>query len=80
MSTKTLRIENNGTRRVVLGPGPKSKGGDRTLIKFDTPADDGVDPKRRIGRVRTVDGERAEAIRSSRVVKSLADKLGLQLG
>ncbi len=69
-------VINMGTRRLVVGPGPKSKGGDRKLIKFDTSADAAVEPSKRIGQTHTVPG----AVIESKTFKAMGEKLGLKVG
>ena len=78
-STK-LAISNDGTRRIVIGPPPKSKGGQRAMaLAFDTKDDSLVDKAKRLGTAHLVEGERAESIKSNKVVAALAPKLGLRL-
>jgi hypothetical protein len=71
----TRMVTNLGTRRLVIGPGPKSQGGDRKLIKFDTPADTNVPAGKRLGQVHTID----RAVMESPAVKAMGEKLGLKV-
>ena len=77
--SKQLRIRNDGRRRVIIGPPPKSSGDTRKMLKFDTKDDDGVEKGRRLGRTRVVNGDHADALRASRVLKEMGERVGLKL-
>lgn len=78
---RDLRLHNTGTNRVIIGPPAKSKGGKaRDAIRFDAKNDTKVPDGKRLGQVHTIEGERAEALRKSPVVKAVADRLGLKAG
>ena len=48
-------------------------------LAFDTKDDSLVDKAKRLGTAHLVEGERAESIKSNKVVAALAPKLGLRL-
>lgn len=76
--TASITVRNAGSRRVILGPPPKSKGGG-SLIAFDTEADAAVPAGKRLGQVHTIEGERAEQLRGSKVFAAVKDRLQLQV-
>ncbi len=78
-AAQSLLVSNTGTRRVILGAPPKSKGGGK-ILKFDTPADSGVPADKRIGNVHTLTGADAERVRSSKVFEAVKDRLSLRVG
>lgn len=82
-SEQPLILRATGSRRVVVGPLPRSvraemKGGGE-MIRFDTPADEGVPAGQRLGSVHQVTGEHARLLRDSKVLKAVGAKLGLQV-
>lgn len=82
MSTpeKDLVLANGGTRRVIIGPGPRSKGGGGKLVRFDTAADAKIPEGKRLGQTHKLTGADAERVRTSKVVEALKDRLELKAG
>lgn len=76
-ASKTM-IRNTGTRRVILGAPPKSKGGG-SMVRFDTAADAGIPAAKRLGQVHELEGERAKGLVTSKVFMAMKDRLGLQV-
>jgi Zn-dependent M28 family amino/carboxypeptidase len=76
-----LTIRNTGTRRVVIGPPAKSKrdASAAALIKFDTDADEAVPKDKRIGTTRELTGAAATAVRGSKTVQAMGERLGLRM-
>jgi hypothetical protein len=77
-ASSTRAISNTGSRRVVVGPPAKSKGGG-AMLKFDTSADAGVPASKRIGSTHKLEGTAAKGVRESKVVAALKDRLGLRM-
>ena len=84
-ATKSMRIVNKSTRRIIIGPPPrrelatnKIQHERQKLIRFDTPADDSVDKAKRHGRSHVIDGDRAKFLKTP-VMKQLMERLELQV-
>lgn len=74
---KSLTLATTGTRRVVIGPGPKSKGGPRTLTILGAKADQGLDKAAPLSH--TFEGGESERLRKSKVLDAVKDRFGLQV-
>ena len=79
-AAKPLTVTNQGSRRVILGPPAKSKGGTGKLVCFDTQADKDVPNAKRLGQSHTLTGADAERVRASKTVAAMKDRLGLKVG
>jgi hypothetical protein len=71
-------IINDGSRRVIIGPGPKSKGGG-PAYKFDTKADSKVKKEARLGTRHEIPDEEATRLKSSRTIEAMGGELGLRV-
>jgi hypothetical protein len=78
MPTEQITVTNAGTRRVIIGPPPASKGGGKA-VRFDTSADDKVPADKRLGRVHVLKDGDAERVRASKVVQAVKDRLELRI-
>lgn len=75
-----LQLRATGKNRVVVGPPARSlKVDGGKMIRFDTPADEGVPAGQRLGVVHQVTGDHARLLRDSKVLKAVGAKLGLQV-
>ena len=70
------RIENDGTRRIILGVPAKSK--ERPLV-FGTSADNEVPAAHRVGTSHEVTKERAKEISDMPTVQAMSKSLGLRI-
>lgn len=79
--SKKLKVRVNGTKRVVIGPIAKSKGGDGRVHLLGSLQDqqEAVPANKRLSNSVELQGDVAEAVRKSKVVGAVKDRLGLQV-
>lgn len=85
-TAKKLTLRNTGSRRIIVGPPAKSKGGaggrlhllgtsDDDKIRSQVPEGKAVVP----GTSVTLEGAAADAVRGSKVLEAVKDRLGLRV-